>query len=133
MSDLRDTRLDKAKQLEALGNGPYAFRFEPTHKAAQLQIERETNSQSVQRFTQEVQKEVQNYGMDLKKRERFLQEAGQQMQKAQGYLSLSTQNQQAGMQYYNWAMNELKAITGGVAAPQQQQQAQRAEERKSDQ
>ena len=101
--------------------------------AAQLQIERETNSQSVQKFTQEVQKEVQNYGMDLKKRERFLQEAGQQMQKAQGYLSLSTQNQQAGMQYYNWAMNELKAITGGVAAPQQQQQAQRAEERKSDQ
>ena len=37
------------------------------------------------------------------------------------------------MQYYNWAMNEMKAITGGVAAPQKQQQAQRTEERKSDQ
>ncbi len=39
MSELRDTRLEKAKQLEALGNGPYAFRFDSTHKAAQLKIE----------------------------------------------------------------------------------------------
>ena len=101
--------------------------------ATQLQIERETNSQNVQKYSAEVAKEVQSYGMDLKKQERYLQEAQTQMQKAQGYLNISAQNSQDGMQYYNWAMNELKAITGGSAAPQQQQQAQRAEERKADQ
>ena len=132
-NELKQMRSDIEKRSFKSKEKKDKFTSELQKVAAQLQIERETNSQSVQKFTQEVQKEVQNYGMDLKKRERFLQEAGQQMQKAQGYLSLSTQNQQAGMQYYNWAMNELKAITGGVAAQQQQQQAQRAEERKSDQ
>tara|TARA_Y100001968_G_C19438762_1_gene761328 strand:+ start:640 stop:2151 length:1512 start_codon:yes stop_codon:yes gene_type:complete len=36
LSDLRETRLDKAKRLNALGQGPYSFRYEPTHKAASL-------------------------------------------------------------------------------------------------
>ena len=37
MSDLRETRYEKAKALKNLGNGPYSFRFQPTHKAALLQ------------------------------------------------------------------------------------------------
>ncbi len=37
MSDLRETRLDKAKKLKSLGQGPYAVRFELTHTAASLQ------------------------------------------------------------------------------------------------
>ena len=39
MSDLRETRLDKAKTLHSLGQGPYELRYEPTHKAASLQID----------------------------------------------------------------------------------------------
>ena len=39
MSDLRETRLDKARQLEAIGQDPYALRFENTHSAASLQSE----------------------------------------------------------------------------------------------
>ena len=30
MSELRDTRLDKAKTLEELGQGPYALTFSPS-------------------------------------------------------------------------------------------------------
>ena len=37
MSDLRETRLEKAAALAALGQGPYALRFEPTHRTAALQ------------------------------------------------------------------------------------------------
>ncbi|MEB3297105.1 MAG: lysine--tRNA ligase [Cyanobacteriota bacterium] len=37
MSELRETRLEKAEALAALGQGPYALRFEPTHGTTQLQ------------------------------------------------------------------------------------------------
>ncbi len=37
MSELRETRLEKANALQALGNGPYGIRFESSHKAAILQ------------------------------------------------------------------------------------------------
>ena len=37
LSDLRETRLEKAAALAALGQGPYGLRFEPTHRAAALQ------------------------------------------------------------------------------------------------
>ena len=37
MSELRDTRLDKAKTLEELGQGPYALTFSPSHRMAELQ------------------------------------------------------------------------------------------------
>ncbi|ABX09675.1 lysine--tRNA ligase [Prochlorococcus marinus] len=39
MSDLKETRLEKAQVLKKLGNGPYGIRFEVTHKAAVLQVE----------------------------------------------------------------------------------------------
>ena len=39
MSDLRDTRLEKANALKELGQGPYALHFEPSHRLATLQEE----------------------------------------------------------------------------------------------
>ena len=132
-NELKQMRSDIEKRSFKSKEKKDKYASELQKVAAQLQIERETNSQAVQVFTQEVQKAVQSYGMDLKKQERYLQESQTQMQKAQGHLNISAQDSQSGMQYYNWAMNELKAITGGAATPQQQQQAQRAEERKSDQ
>ena len=38
VSELRDTRLEKAKALEALGQGPYALGFEPSDRMAALQV-----------------------------------------------------------------------------------------------
>ncbi|MFZ9851001.1 MAG: OB-fold nucleic acid binding domain-containing protein, partial [Vulcanococcus sp.] len=38
MSELRETRLEKGKALAALGQGPYALRFEPSHRTAELQV-----------------------------------------------------------------------------------------------
>ncbi len=38
MSELRETRLEKGKALAALGQGPYAVRFEPSHRNAELQV-----------------------------------------------------------------------------------------------
>ncbi|MDP5122564.1 MAG: OB-fold nucleic acid binding domain-containing protein, partial [Cyanobium sp. MAG_04] len=37
MSDLRETRLEKARTLESLGRAPYALRFAPSHRTAELQ------------------------------------------------------------------------------------------------
>ena len=37
MSELRETRLEKGKALAELGQGPYALRFEPSHRTAELQ------------------------------------------------------------------------------------------------
>nr|YP_002049107.1 lysyl-tRNA synthetase [Paulinella chromatophora]ACB42897.1 lysyl-tRNA synthetase [Paulinella chromatophora] len=37
MSELRETRLEKAQILNSLGQGPYAIRFEPTHHNSILQ------------------------------------------------------------------------------------------------
>ena len=37
LSELRETRLEKAAALAALGQGPYGLRFEPTHRTAALQ------------------------------------------------------------------------------------------------
>ncbi len=37
MSDLRETRLEKARALEALGQAPYALNFAPSHRTAALQ------------------------------------------------------------------------------------------------
>ena len=37
MAELRDTRLDKAKTLGELGQGPYALTFNPSHRMAELQ------------------------------------------------------------------------------------------------
>ncbi len=39
MSELRDIRLQKAKELRDLGHEPYAVRFEVTHQAASLQAD----------------------------------------------------------------------------------------------
>ena len=39
MSELRETRLEKAKALRELGIGPYALRFEPSHRTAILQAD----------------------------------------------------------------------------------------------
>ncbi|MFQ6538561.1 MULTISPECIES: lysine--tRNA ligase [Aphanothece] len=39
MSELRETRLEKARTLASLGQGPYALRFEPTHRTADLQVD----------------------------------------------------------------------------------------------
>ena len=39
MSELRDTRLEKANALEQLGQGPYALTFEPSHRMAELQAD----------------------------------------------------------------------------------------------
>jgi len=37
LSDLRETRLEKAAALAAVGRSPYGLRFEPSHRAAALQ------------------------------------------------------------------------------------------------
>ena len=37
MSDLRDTRLEKAKALKSIGQGPYGLNFRPTNSAVDLQ------------------------------------------------------------------------------------------------
>ena len=37
MSDLRDTRLEKAKKLQSIGYGPYGLKFRPTDTAVVLQ------------------------------------------------------------------------------------------------
>ena len=37
MSELRDTRLEKARALKELGQGPYALTFNPSHRMAELQ------------------------------------------------------------------------------------------------
>ena len=37
LSELRETRLEKGKALAALGQGPYAVRFSPSHRHAELQ------------------------------------------------------------------------------------------------
>ena len=37
MSELRETRLEKAKSLKDQGQEPYALRFEPSHATAVLQ------------------------------------------------------------------------------------------------
>ncbi len=39
MSDLREIRLEKAKKLASIGQGPYEIKFEKTHNAAALQKE----------------------------------------------------------------------------------------------
>ncbi len=39
LSDLRETRLDKALALKNLGKGPYSLSFDVTHKSAQLQAD----------------------------------------------------------------------------------------------
>ena len=39
MSDLRDTRLEKAQALQELRQGPYALTFDPSHRMAALQQE----------------------------------------------------------------------------------------------
>lgn len=36
VSELRETRLEKGKALAALGQGPYALRFQPSHSNAAL-------------------------------------------------------------------------------------------------
>jgi len=37
LSDLRETRLEKARSLAALGHAPYALGFQPSHRTAELQ------------------------------------------------------------------------------------------------
>ena len=37
MSELRDTRLEKARALKEMGQGPYALTFNPSHRMAELQ------------------------------------------------------------------------------------------------
>ena len=39
VSDLRDTRLEKAHSLQELGQGPYALHFQPSHRLATLQAD----------------------------------------------------------------------------------------------
>ena len=86
---------------------------------------------NIQKYSTEVQTEVQSFASDIKKRERFVQEAGVQMQKSQQYMQVSQQQYGLSAQYYQKAISELQAITGSLSAPPPQQKGQREEERKS--
>jgi|TARA_R110001583_G_scaffold32355_3_gene110545 hypothetical protein len=50
------------------------------------------------------------------------------LQVSQGNLSLANQRLQSSMSYYQRAVSELQAISGAIAAPEQQQQAQRKQQ-----
>ncbi|MFZ9270303.1 MAG: lysine--tRNA ligase [Prochlorococcaceae cyanobacterium] len=52
MSDLRETRLEKAEALKALGQGPYALSFEPSHRTAELQTAHADLANGQERQTQ---------------------------------------------------------------------------------
>jgi len=102
----------------------------------QKEVQKYTNdlqlySSNVQKYSAEVQGEVQAYASDIKKRERYIQEAGIQMQKSQQYMQISQQQYGLSGQYYQKAISELQAITGSLSAPPPQQAGQRQEERKS--
>ncbi len=52
LSDLRETRLEKAKILNDLGQAPYALGFEPSHQTASLQAEHKDLSNGQERDIQ---------------------------------------------------------------------------------
>jgi lysyl-tRNA synthetase class 2 len=52
VSDLRETRLEKAEALKALGQGPYALSFEPSHRTAELQTAHADLANGQERQTQ---------------------------------------------------------------------------------
>ena len=61
-----------------------------------------------------MKKDIQQFNLDI--------------QAAQIYTQKSQQSVQTGSMFYQRAINELSAITGAVAAPEQQQTSQRAEQ-----
>ena len=86
----------------------------------------------VQTEVQRISSDVSRYQMDLAKESKDLEKQVQQftldMQAAQAYTGKSQQSIQTSGMYYQRAVNELSAITGSVAAPEQQQSSQRAEQ-----
>lgn len=93
----------------------------------------------VQAYQAEVQKEGQRVSSEISKYEADIMRATEEMKKdiqqfnldiqaAQIYTQKSQQSVQTGSMFYQRAINELSAITGAVAAPEQQQTSQRAEQ-----
>ena len=106
---------------------------------ADLSLSVQTFTLDLQAFQAEVAKEGQRISSDISKYELELNRASKKMEKdiqqftldmqaAQAYTQKSTQSIQTSGMYYQRAVNELGAITGSVAAPEQQQSSQRREQ-----
>tara|TARA_R100001530_G_scaffold133101_1_gene106114 strand:+ start:834 stop:2873 length:2040 start_codon:yes stop_codon:yes gene_type:complete len=85
-------------------------------------------SAEIQSYSTEVQSEAQKYTNGLQKASSYFGEANALMQVV-GELNAECQMaQQDSQDYYQRAVNELRAITGVLTAPEQQQQSQRKEQ-----
>ena len=85
-------------------------------------------SAEIQSYSAEVQSEAQKYTNGLQKASSYFGEANSLMQVI-GELNAECQMaQQDSQDYYQRAVNELRAITGVLTAPEQQQQSQRKEQ-----
>jgi len=106
---------------------------------SKYQAEIQKASKDMEKQAQQFSLDMQNYQgiiggrnskfqADMQKANGYLQEAGTKIQGAQIYTGKSQQSIQTSGMFYQRAINELSAITGAVAAPQQQQAGQRQEQ-----
>ena len=110
-----------AKYQANLGKAVQTFTLELQKYQAEIAKDSARINSDIARYqadlgkaTANLQKQVQQFGLD--------------MQAAQAYTGKSQQSIQTSSMYYQRAINELGAITGSVAAPEQQQSSQRAEQ-----
>jgi len=96
-----------------------------TSKTSQLL---QNYSAEIQSYSTEVQSEAQKYANGLQKASSYFGEANALMQVVGEFNAKCQMAQQDSQDYYQRAVNELRAITGVLTAPEQQQQSQRREQ-----
>jgi hypothetical protein len=113
-SSLVKWQADLSKAVQVFQAGLQIYQAEVQSEVQRIGADVSRSQADVAKATADLQKQIQQFTLD--------------MQAAQAYTQKSQASLQTSGMYYQRAINELSAITGSVAAPEQQQSSQRAEQ-----
>ena len=127
-SDIQNYQAEMQKEGQRISSeiSIYESKISKSSKDMEKQIQQFTLD--IQNYSQIVGAKNQKFQAELSDANKYLQEANIKLQAAQVYATKSQQSVQISGMYYQRAVNELSAITGSVAAPEQQQSSQRTEQ-----
>jgi hypothetical protein len=127
-SELQKYQAEVAKEGQRVSSEVAKYQAELQKVSTEMQKQQQQFTLDIQKYSALVAGKSARFQAETGEASAYLQEAGTRLQGAQVYTAKSQQSIQTSSMFYQRAVNELSAITGAVAAPEEKQSGQRAEQ-----
>ena len=127
-SELQKYQAEVAKEGQRISTEVAKYQAELQKNSTEMQKEQQQFTLDIQKYSALVAGKTARFQAETGEASAYLQEAGTRLQGAQVYTAKSQQSIQTSSMFYQRATQELSAITGAVAAPEEKQSGQRAEQ-----